>query len=390
MKKNKHPKKILQIINLASSARNFIGGQFQFLNNNGYEMHLICSDDDKMKDYAKNNGISYYPIQLNRTLSPINDLKALFKIYKYIRREKIDTIIAHQAKARLLGTLAGFLAAVPNRIIFAHGVLFETLKGSKRDLVILMDKIVAKLSHKTVCVSPSVAKVRIQNKIEKESRQYLLGYGTCGGIDTIQKFNPKNLNLKEQLEIAKSLGIKKDDFIVGFCGRLVKDKGISELVEGFRLFKENHKDDPRIKLMIIGKREIRDSISQQLNYTIENSKDIIHVEFVDNNEIFKYFALFSVMVLPSYREGFGMVTIECGAMQVPAIVSKSTGCIDSIKEGLTGIYCNITPHSIANQLEFMYSNPEQRIKMGAQAREYIESHYDSSIVWPYVIKVIES
>ena len=151
--------KVLEIINLPSSARNFIGGQFNYLYEHGYEMHLICSDDAIMADYAKENHIRYFPVSPARTLSPFNDLKAFFKIFRYIKKNKIDTIIAHQAKARLLGTTAAFLAGVPNRIIFAHGILFETLHGTKRKLVILMDKLVAMMSHKTVCVSPSVAKV---------------------------------------------------------------------------------------------------------------------------------------------------------------------------------------------------------------------------------------
>lgn len=382
--------KILEIINLAGSARNFIGGQFNYLHAHGYEMHLICADDAMMADYAKENHVAYYPVQLNRTLSPLSDVKAFWKIFKYIKNNKIDTVIAHQAKARLLGTTAAFMARVPNRIIFAHGVLFETLKGTKRKLVILMDKLVAKMSHKTVCVSPSVAKVRLDYNIEKTSRQYILGRGTCGGIDTQRKFNPANLDTEQQLQIRESLCLQNSDFIVGFCGRLVRDKGIYELVEGFRLFKQRHKNDANLKLMIIGKREIRDAISEKLHDTIDNDSDIIHIESVDNGEIYKYFALFDVMVLPSYREGFGMVTVECGAMGVPAIVSKSTGCIDSIVEGETGIYCDITPVSIAEQLDYMYSNPNIRMEMGQNARKHIEANYDCSVVWPHVIKVIES
>lgn len=389
-KTTRNYKKILEIINLPTSARNFIGGQFKYLHEHGYEMHLICSEDAEMTAYAKKNNVSYYPVALARTLSPLNDLKAFWKIYCYIKRNKIDTVIAHQAKARLLGTGAAFFAGVPNRIIFAHGVLFETLKGTKRKLVILMDKVVAAMSHKTVCVSPSVVKVRLDYKIEKPSRQYMLGKGTCGGIDTYNEFNPANLNLDEQRKLKDSLGIKDSDFIAGFCGRLVRDKGIFELVEGFKLFKQKHPDAEGAKLMVIGHHEVRDAISQSLNEEIETNPDIIHIESVAHEEISKYFALFDVMVLPSYREGFGMVTIECGAMGVPAIVSKSTGCIDSIVEGETGVYCDITSQSIAEQLDFMYSNPEQREEMGRKARMHTQESYDHSAVWPYVIKVIES
>ena len=381
---------ILEIINLASSARNFIGGQFMYLRQNGYDMHLICSPDDMIQDYATQNQIKYHPVQLVRTLSPWSDIKAFVAICKYIRRNNIDTVIAHQAKARLLGTMAAFLMRVPNRIIFAHGVLFETLNGGKRIFVILMDKIVAMMAHKTVCVSKSVANIRQKYRIESSAQEYFLGAGTCGGIDTVIRFNPDRLIDSEQDVLKKKLGIKDGDFVIGFCGRLVRDKGVAELVDAFKLLKQKYSDGNNLKLFIIGSSELRDSISVGLRKYIDTCNDVIHVERVEYTEIHKYFALFSIMVLPSYREGFGMVTIECGAMEVPAIVSKSTGCIDSIIEDKTGVYCEITPESIADKIELMLKNGEIRTSMGRYSRSWICENFDSSVVWPHIINVIEA
>lgn len=384
------PHNILQIINLASSARNFIGGQFMYLRQNGYDIHLICSPDKMMDEYATINQIKYHPIQLARTLSPWNDFKAFVKICKYIKVNNIDTVIAHQAKARLLGIMAAYLMRVPNRIIFAHGVLFETLRGLKRELVILMDKIVAAMVHKTVCVSQSVAKMRQVYKIENVSQEFFLGAGTCGGIDTQHLFNPGRLVQFEQESLKNELGIKDGDFVIGFCGRLVRDKGIKELVDGFKLIKQRYTNSSNIKLFVIGSGEVRDSISMELMDYINNTADIIHMDRVEYTDIYKYFALFSVIVLPSYREGFGMVTLECAAMRVPAIVSKSTGCIDSIEENKTGIYCDITAESIAEQIDYMIANPKIRKEMGEYARNVAVKFYDSSVVWPHVIRVIEA
>ncbi|WP_287619553.1 glycosyltransferase [Parabacteroides sp.] len=380
---------ILQIINLAGSARNFIGGQFEYLRRHGYNMHLICTPDDLIYDYVKENHVKYKPVLLMRTLSIWNDVKSFFMICKYIKDNNIDTVIAHQAKARLLGTTAAFVMNVPNRIVFAHGVVFETLVGFKRRLIILIDKIVAAMSHKTVCVSRSVAKVRQDYHIEKSERVYILGSGTCGGIDTKNMFNPIRLDVKEQELLKSKFGIEKDDFVVGFCGRMVRDKGVKELVEGFDLVKQRL-IDKKIKLFIIGDSEARDSIDKELVTYINNHVCIIHVKKIEHTEMYKYLALFNVIVLPSYREGFGMVTIEAGAMNVPAIVSKSTGCIDSIVDGKTGLYCEITPESIAKKIEFMIDNPIRTKEMGRSARELIVNKYDSSIIWPYVIDVIEA
>ena len=162
------------------------------------------------------------------------------------------------------------------------------------------------------------------------------------------------------------------------------------MVDAFKLIKQRYADSSNIKLFVIGNGEVRDSISMELMDYINNRVDIIHVDRVEYTNIYKYFALFSVMVLPSYREGFGMVTIECAAMGVPAIVSKSTGCIDSIEENKTGIYCDITAESIAKQIDYMIANPRIRKEMGEYARKIVVELYDSSVVWPHVIKVIEA
>ena len=136
--KNK-PHKVLEIINLASSARNFIGGQFLYLHEHGYDMHLICSPDDKMEEFARINKVKYVPIKIPRTIKPWTDIKAFIAICQYIHKHRIDTVIPHQAKARLLGTIAAWIWRVPNRIIFAHGAIFETMNCFKRSIVIMVD-----------------------------------------------------------------------------------------------------------------------------------------------------------------------------------------------------------------------------------------------------------
>ena len=85
-----------------------------------------------------------------------------------------------------------------------------------------------------------------------------------------------------------------------------------------------------------------------------------------------------------------MVTVECAAMNVPAIVSKSTGCIDSIIENNTGLYCDINSISIAEKIEFMIDNEKTRRQMGLNARIHVMEMFDNTVIWPYVVKVIEA
>lgn len=387
-KQNKRAINVLEIINLFPSAESFIGDQFSYLKGNGYELHLICSDHPRLLQFAENHEISFKPIKLNRGITPFADLIALYKVYNYIKRNKIDIVIAHQAKARLIGTLASWICKVPRRIIFAHGVLYETMRGLKRKVFINIDRFVSALSTEIVCVSNSVKDVRKKDKIDKHTKPlYLLNKGTCGGIDTKRKFNPTLYSEKDVINQQTRLGIKDNDFVLGFCGRLVNDKGINELLSAFKILLNKY-PSKNIKLLIIGNPEIRDSISPDSIDFLKTNKNVIFTGYIEYNAIPLMYLLMDVLILPSYREGFPTVVLEAGAMNIPCIVSKSTGCIDSIKEDVTGIYCDIEPFDICSKIELFF-DAKFRDKFNG-SREYVVKNYDHSVVWPEILKIIKN
>jgi glycosyltransferase involved in cell wall biosynthesis len=368
-------KKILEIINLPGSAQNFIGEQFKYFRENGnYEMHLICSPGSGIEVFCEKNNVNYFPLKIERRPSPISDLKALCKIFKYIRRNKIDIVISHQEKSRLLGTVAAWLNRVPVRIIYAHGVLLDTMQGLKRKFFLAEGKMVSRLAHKIVCVSPSVMTRRVDIGMDKPEKQVLIGKGTCNGIDTINKFNSDLVSSEDCHAIRHSLNLDEDDFVVGFCGRIVRDKGIIELVKAIEILSQRHKDKS-IKLLVIGAFEKRDAVPVETAEFLKNSPLVKFTGRVPFDEIQKYYTPMNVLVLPSYREGFGLVTTEAGAMGVPAIVSRSTGCIDSIIENETGVYCDIDPNDIANKIELFF-NKDYSIEMGMKARQFVRDNFE--------------
>ncbi len=368
-------KQVLEIINLASSARNFIGDQFSYFHENGdYEMHLVCSPDDSISDFCEKHNVHYFPLQIERRPRPLRDLKALWKIYKYIKRNKIDVVISHQEKSRLLGTMAAWLNRVPVRIIYAHGVLLDTMHGLKRKFFLIEGKLVSRLAHKIVCVSPSVMTRRVEIGMDKPEKQVLIGMGTCNGIDTKNKFNPSLLSANVKSEMRAQLGLDKDDFIVGFCGRIVRDKGIVELCKAIELLSTRY-PQKSVKLLVIGGFEKRDAVPAETAEFLQKSPLVIFTGKVPFEEIQKYYTPMDVIVLPSYREGFGLTTVEAGAMGVPAIVSRSTGCIDSIVEGETGLYADIEPNDIARKIDYFFDKKFAR-QLGANARKYVEDNYE--------------
>lgn len=384
---SKKKKSVLVVINLFSSAQNFVGGQFKYLTEQGYDMHLICSPAPGDREFASDQGISYYPLQLNRQLTPWQDFKTLLKIIQYIRKHKIDIVIGHQVKGRLLSTIASKLARAPRTVIFAHGAVFETARGMKRNILIAESKFESVLSHRVVCVSNYIKDLRLDLKIDRPEQQVILGAGTCGGIDTVTRFNPSLIKPNKVCELKERYGIKQGDFVVGFVGRLVKDKGIIELVEAFSLLKSQH-PAKSIKLMIVGAPEKRDGLPPEVLDTLQGAKDIIYTGRIPLEDMPVQYLCMDCLVLPSHREGFGFCNIEAQAMGIPILTSSITGCRDSILNGETGLYIDLTPNDIAEKIAALFDD-NLRKRMGVSAAKWVKDNFDHSKVWPYVKQMLD-
>lgn len=372
-------KRILEIYNLAGSAQQFIGDRFDYFQQNGdFQMNLIASPNDTIYSFAESHHVIYHPTVIERHFSIINDIKALLDICKYLKDNKIDILVTSNAKATILGQIAGLLAGTPYRIVVAHGSLFETQHGIMRWFVITQFRIASRISHRVICVSESVKKRRREVKIDAPQKQVVIGKGTPSGVDAKNQFNPNNCSDKEIASLKSKLGISSCDFVIGFCGRLVKDKGIVELVEAFNILTKNN-PKKHIKLLIIGKRESWDSIPKFVVDLLENSQDIVFSGYVPHDEIQKYYLLMNVFVLPSYREGFPTVVLEASSMCLPVIVSKATGCVDSIVENVTGLYTDISPQGISKTIERFFDDEYAKL-IGRNGRKWIVDNFEHNNV----------
>jgi len=378
----------LEVINLFSSAKIFIGSQFSYLTDHGINMHLICSPHEELDDFARDQKIKdYQAIQLNRQLTPFKDLLALYKICKFIKKNQINTIIGHQPKGTLLTVLAGKIMRVPNIILFAHGTFYETETGIKKVLFVNLDRFLSRFSNKIVCVSQFVVNIRKELKIDKPGKCVMLGSGTCGGIDTKLNFNPELIDFKESESLKLKLGLKPNDFVIGFVGRLVRDKGIVELIEAYKILKEKHKMRS-FKLLLVGDFELRDSVPQQYIDFIRNEKDIILTGFV-NSEIELYYSMMNTLILPSYRDGFGLSLIEASSMKVPVLASKITGCVNAVSEGVSGYFVDLSGAGIAEGIEKMF-DPDLRFDLGSKGREWVSANFDHTVVWPHMLSLLQN
>lgn len=379
-------RQILEVINLAINAQNFIGEQFSYLQEHGdYKMHLICSPGSNIEDFAKKQKIQLNTIQINRQITPWADFKAFLKICRYIKKNKIDIIIGHQAKGVLLAMASGWIMRVPVRIIVGHGILTETMGGVKKWLIDIESWFCYAITSHVICVSNFV---KNYGNSKYKYKNVLLGYGSCTGIETKKKFNPTIVKTETVQKLRDNLGLIGDEYVVGYCGRVVKDKGIVELVEAIKLLRAKYLNK-NIKLLIIGPEEIRDAIPESVSLFLKESEYVHFTGFVPYSEIQSYYLLMDVCVLASHREGLGLASLEAQAMEKPAIVTDYTGCAETIIDGETGYYTDGTPQSIAEQLEKLMDK-SKAVEMGKKGRQFVIDRFEAEYVHNNILNFLNS
>lgn len=372
-------KNILHVVNIYFVLPYFIGDQFRYFASRGYGMHVICSPSDYLADYAAKEGFEYMATPVNRKISPWDDIRSFLRICRYIRRHRIDTVVGHTPKGGLLSMTAALCCRVPRRIYFRHGLVYETSHGLKRFILMSVDRISSLCATMIVCVSPSVLERSIADRLAPKSKQIILGHGTCNGVDTVTHFNPANIDESKVADLKKKYGIDDGDFVIGYSGRLVRDKGIIDLVRAFDILRGK----PRCKLMLVGMFEVRDALPEDIRSRIVSDSRIIYTGFI-NGGMEYYYSLMDVYILPSYREGFPTGVLEAQAMAKPVITTRATGCCDSIVDGVTGLFCSHDPADIAAKIDDIRLNHSID---GEKGREWTIKYFDSRLIWREIEKL---
>lgn len=372
---------ILHVVNIYFVLPYFIGGQFKYFKDKGYKFFVVCSESEYLAAYAKENDFDYRVLPVLRSINPIQDIKTVIGICRYIKQKQIGIVVGHTPKGGLLSMIAGWLMRVPKRIYFRHGLVYQTSRGLKRFILMSVDRLASLCATKIVCVSLSVLQHSIHDHLASLSKQIILHKGTCCGIDTEGKFNPGNIDPQKLSRMKSKWGIADDDWVIGYSGRLVRDKGIIELVRAFRDVK---KANAHYKLLLVGMFEVRDALPDDVQQDIKNDTQIVWTDF-QNSDMEYFYAMMNVYVLASYREGFPTGVLEAQSMQVPVITTRATGCCDSILEGKTGLFVE---HDISQLAAAICSIHDARSGVsGEKAREWVRKNFENHVVWNEIEKL---
>lgn len=306
------PPRIL-ITTTASQTLTFLRGFPSYLSARGWQVHVVSAPGVELAACGNAPGVETHELAMDRVPSP-RDPGALAAWVRLLHKVRPDIIFAASPKASLLSMVAGKIVGVPARIYAIVGLRLETTTGAFRQLLWAMEKLTIAASSAQTVVSPSLGR-RLDALGLTDGSWQLIGNGSFFGLHVRQFQRPAKRALTATGPV------------IGFVGRITRDKGIGELASAFLQVRKRY---PNAKLLIVGETEGAE------HYLTDLPADALTLagRVADPSDLY---AQMDVFTLPTYREGFGSVVIEAQAAGVPVVATDATGARDAIGEGEYGL-----------------------------------------------------
>ena len=310
-------------------------------------------------------------VDIARKISIFQDIKALYQLIILFRKNSFDIFFSVAPKAGFLGMLAAYVSRIPKRVHIFQGEVWASKSGPQRWLLKIADRTTAFLATELLAVSNSEKLYLEKEKIAPAGKIQVLGDGSICGVDT-ERFRPNSV-IRD--EIRKKLAIPLASTVIIFIGRMVRDKGLTELVDAFEAIATTR---PNCFLLFVGPDE--DGYAAQALEKLHQFRQQYCVVGY-SNEIEKYLAAADLICLPSYREGFPVVILEAAAMEVPAVGTEIYGISDAILDRETGLLCKVkNVPSLIQSLEEIVDDELFRHSLGSAARARVQDKYISTVV----------
>lgn len=364
-------KKIIRATTVPMSLNAFCKGMLKELSEK-YEVVGLSSPGNDLNIVSEREGVRTIAIPMERHISLFKDFKALIMMIGVFRKEKPTMVHSMTPKAGMLCMVAGWLTRVPVRVHTFTGLVWPTSTGLKRKILMLTDKITCACATHVIPEGEGVKHDLIASKITKKPLK-VLGYGNVMGVD-MNRFSRR----PEVMKIAERIR-NNSMFTFVTVGRIVRDKGINEMIAAFQKLQET---DKNVRLILIGDYEDKlDAISDESRKAIHDNKAIEAVGRKGGDELLAYYAAADCFVSASYREGFPNTVLEAGAMGLPCVVTNINGSREIIKDGVNGM---IVPpqdtESLYNAMKIMMTSKVDRDNLAKNARKMIADRFEQGFV----------
>jgi len=370
--------KIVHITTVDLSLRYLLLNQLRSIQEAGYEVVGISSPGLEVPAIEA-AGIRHISVRMTRNpFTPFQDLRALWQLYRIFRREHFIIVHTHNPKPGFLGQIAAKMAGVPIIVNTLHGFYFhEHMHPAWRRFYIALEKIAARCSDAILSQNREDIETAICERICPPEKIKHLG----NGID-MQHFNPASFSQQGIARKRREVGLSDGAKVVGFVGRLVREKGLLELFAAARIVRERV---PNVQFLFIGpvdtyKPDALTPDSAQ-EYGIA---DICHFLGM-RQDMPELYALMDVFVLPSHREGFPRAPMEASAMKVPCVVTNIRGCREAVEHGSNGLLVPLGDvQALADAIVELLTDREKARRMGEEGRRIALERFDERLVFEKV------
>ena len=364
--------KIIIIVTVPVVLETWLKGQAKFLSKY-YDIEIITSYSDTIEGIKAYENVSIKTLDFTRQINIFKDIKVLIQLFFYLMKERPLIVYTLTPKAGLLGMIASWMARIRHRVHNVVGLPHLEAKGKRRVLLTLTEKITYFFANKLYCNSFNLRDIM---SIMTNKEVSIIANGSVNGVDT--DYFSNQLSQEAKNELLQSLKLKDNDFILTFVGRIVKDKGINELLRVFDTMSQNNS---KIKLLLIGDyKNESDPISPKSRQIIQDNPSVRYIEFQE--DIRKYLSISHLFVLPSYREGLPNVLIEAGSFGIPLVATNINGCNEVIEDGKNGLLIEKKDEdSLKVALEKLIYDRAYYQKIEANVRGSIVEKYNQNSFW---------
>jgi glycosyltransferase involved in cell wall biosynthesis len=347
-----------------------LGARLRVLRRAGFHVTLVSGPGELLERTASRAGVESIALPMRRSIAPLADLISLIRMWWILGDLKPEIVEFSTPKAGLLGMVAASLRGVPRRIYMLRGLKLERSRGFKRWILITAERVACSCAHRVLCNSKSLRAEALALGLAPAAKLLVLGEGSSNGVD-VDRFTPGPSAVREQFSIPH------DALVVGFVGRLTRDKGLPELIQAFdRILRA----EPATHLLLVGWFDhAEDALGAALRHRILAHPRIRCTGFVPDTAPF--YRAMDLMVLPTWREGFPNAVLEAAATGIPVVTTESTGARDAVVAEVTGLLIPPGfPEAIVESVVKLLRDPERRFRMGRAARAWVTEHYSEERV----------